>query len=123
MSNFESVKKFMQTFGQEVKEKAEFPKEKIITLRYDLIEEELTELKDAINKRDIKEVADALTDILYVTYGAGHAFGINLDKCFNEVQNSNMSKLGDDGKPIYNEKGKVMKGPNYFKPNLKKIVA
>ena len=123
MSNFESVKKFMQTFGQEVKEKAEFPKEKIINLRYDLIEEELVELKDAINKRDIKEVADALTDILYVTYGAGHAFGINLDKCFNEVQNSNMSKLGDDGKPIYNEKGKVMKGPNYFKPNLKKIVA
>ncbi len=122
MSNFESVKKFMQTFGQEVKEKAEFPKEKIITLRYDLIEEELTELKDAINKRDIKEVADALTDILYVTYGAGHAFGINLDKCFNEVQNSNMSKLGEDGKPIYNEKGKVMKGPNYFKPNLKKFV-
>jgi len=123
MSNFESVKKFMQTFGQEVKEKAEFPKEKIITLRYDLIEEELTELKDAINKRDIKEVADALTDILYVTYGAGHAFGINLDKCFNEVQNSNMSKLGEDGKPIYNEKGKVMKGPNYFKPNLRKFVA
>ena len=122
MSNFESVKKFMQTFGQEVKEKAEFPKEKIITLRYDLIEEERTELKDAINKRDIKEVADALTDILYVTYGAGHAFGINLDKCFNEVQNSNMSKLGEDGKPIYNEKGKVMKGPNYFKPNLKKFV-
>ena len=123
MSNFESVKKFMQTFGQEVKEKAEFPKEKIITLRYDLIEEELTELKDAINKRDIKEVADALTDILYVTYGAGHAFGINLDKWFIEVQNSNMSKLGEDGKPIYNEKGKVMKGPNYFKPNLKKFVA
>ena len=123
MSNFESVKKFMQTFGQEVKEKAEFPKEKIINLRYDLIEEELVELKDAINKRDIKEVADALTDILYVTYGAGHAFGINLDKCFNEVQNSNMSKLGEDGKPIYNEKGKVMKGPNYFKPNLKKFVA
>ena len=123
MSNFESVKKFMQTFGQEVKEKAEFPKEKIINLRYDLIEEELIELKDAINKRDIKEVADALTDILYVTYGAGHAFGINLDKCFNEVQNSNMSKLGEDGKPIYNEKGKVMKGPNYFKPNLKKFVA
>ena len=123
MSNFESVKKFMQTFGQEVKEKAEFPKEKIITLRYDLIEEELKELKDAINKRDIKEVADALTDILYVTYGAGHAFGINLDKCFHEVQNSNMSKLGEDGKPIYDEKGKVMKGPNYFKPNLNKFVA
>ena len=122
MSNFERVKKFMKTFGQEVKEKAEFPKEKIITLRYDLIEEELTELKDAINKRDIKEVADALTDILYVTYGAGHAFGINLDKCFNEVQNSNMSKLGEDGKPIYNDKGKVMKGPNYFKPDLSKYI-
>ena len=123
MSNFKSVKKFMQTFGQEVKEKAEFPKEKIINLRYDLIEEELKELKDAINKRDIKEVADALTDILYVTYGAGHAFGINLDECFHEVQNSNMSKLGEDGKPIYDEKGKVMKGPNYFKPNLNKFVA
>jgi len=122
MSNFESVKKFMQTFGQEVKEKAEFPKEKIITLRYDLIEEELTELKDAINKRDIKEVADALTDILYVTYGAGHAFGINLDKCFNEVQESNMSKLGSDGKPIYHESGKVLKGPNYFKPDLSKFL-
>ena len=122
MSNFESVKKFMQAFGQEVKEKAEFPKEKIINLRYDLIEEELIELKDAINKRDIKEVADALTDILYVTYGAGHAFGINLDKCFDEVQNSNMSKLDPDGKPIYNDFGKVMKGPNFFKPNLKKFL-
>ncbi len=123
MSNFDSVKKFMKTFGQEVKEKAEFPTEKITALRYDLINEELAELKDAIDKRDIKEVADALTDILYVTYGAGHAFGINLDKCFEEVQNSNMSKLGEDGKPIYNDKGKVMKGPNYFKPNLNKFVA
>ena len=123
MSNFESVKKFMITFGQEIKEKAEFPKEEIISLRYDLIKEELEELKEAMDKRDIKEVADALTDILYVTYGAGHSFGINLDKCFKEVQNSNMSKLGEDGKPIYNEKGKVMKGPNYFKPNLSKFVA
>ena len=123
MSNFEHVKKFMKTFGQEVKEKAEFPSDKITSLRYDLIREELTELKDAIDKKDIKEVADALTDILYVTYGAGHAFGINLDKCFAEVQSSNMSKLGVDGKPIYNEKGKVMKGPNYFKPDLKKFVA
>ena len=123
MSNFESVKKFMETFGQEVKEKPGFPNNKIISLRYDLINEELAELKDAINKKDIKEVADALTDILYVTYGAGHAFGIDLDKCFKEVQNSNMSKLGEDGKPIYNEKGKVMKGPNYFKPNLRKFVA
>ena len=123
MSNFESVKTFMKTFGQEVKEKAEFPSDKITTLRYDLINEELTELKEAINNKDIKEVADALTDILYVTYGAGHAFGINLDKCFKEVQNSNMSKLGNDGKPIYNDKGKVMKGPNYFKPDLNKFVA
>ena len=123
MSNFESVKKFMETFGQEVKEKAEFPSNKITNLRYELIKEELDELKDAIEKKDIKEVADALTDILYVTYGAGHAFGINLDKCFEEVQNSNMSKLGADGKPIYNEKGKVMKGPNYFKPDLNKFVA
>ncbi len=122
MTNFESVKKFMKTFGQEVKEKAEFPSDKISSLRFDLIEEELLELKDAINKKNIKEVADALTDILYVTYGAGHAFGIDLDKCFIEVQNSNMSKLGEDGKPIYNEKGKVMKGPNYFKPNLNKFV-
>ncbi len=122
MSNFESVKKFMKTFGQEVKEKAEFPSDKITSLRYDLINEEVAEFKEAIDKKDIKEVADALTDILYVTYGAGHAFGINLDKCFEEVQNSNMSKLGDDGKPIYNENGKVMKGPNYFKPNLEKIV-
>ena len=123
MSNFESVKKFMETFGQEIKEKADFPNDKIISLRYELIKEELGELKEAIDKRNIKEVADALTDILYVTYGAGHSFGINLDKCFREVQNSNMSKLGIDGKPIYDEKGKVMKGPNYFKPNLGKFVA
>ena len=123
MTNFERVRKFMETFGQEVKKKAEFPNEKIIALRYDLIKEELEELKLAIDNNDIKEVADALTDILYVTYGAGHAFGINLDKCFNEVQNSNMSKLGLDGKPIFNEKGKVMKGPNYFKPDLNKFVA
>ena len=122
MSNFERVKKFMKTFGQEVKEKAEFPSDKIMSLRYELIREELTELKEAIDSRDIKEVADALTDILYVTYGAGHAFGINLDKCFEEVQNSNMSKLGQDGKPIYNEKGKVLKGPNYFKPDLTKFI-
>ena len=123
MSNFESVKKFMETFGQEVKEKAGFPSDKIISLRYELINEELEELKNAINNKNIKEVADALTDILYVTYGAGHAFGINLDKCFKEVQNSIMSKLGNDGKPIYNDKGKVMKGPNYFKPNLNKFLA
>ena len=123
MSNFDNVKKFMETFGQEVKEKAEFPNEKITLLRYDLIREELEEFKEAISKKDIKEVADALTDILYVTYGAGHAFGINLDKCFQEVQSSNMSKLGDDGKPIFNDKGKVMKGPNYLKPDLKKFVA
>ena len=123
MSNFESVKKFMETFGQEIKEKAGFPDDKITSLRYELIKEELDELKEAIDSKDIKEVADALTDILYVTYGAGHAFGINLDKCFEEVQNSNMSKLGSDGKPIYNDKGKVMKGPNYFKPDLNKFVA
>ena len=123
MSNFEKVKKFMETFGQEVKEKAGFPSEEITSLRYDLIREELEEFKAAIEKKDIAEAADALTDILYVTYGAGHAFGINLDKCFEEVQNSNMSKLGDDGKPIYNENGKVMKGPKYFKPNLKKFIA
>ncbi len=122
MTNFEKVKKFMQVFGQEVKTTAAFPGEKIVKLRCDLIDEELTELKMAIKKKDIVEVADALTDILYVTYGAGHAFGINLDKCFKEVQNSNMSKLGKDEKPIYNEKGKVMKGPNYFKPNFKKIL-
>ena len=123
MTNFESVKKFMETFGQEIKEKASFPDDKITSLRYDLIEEELKELKEAMDKKDIKEVADALTDILYVTYGAGHAFGIDLDKCFEEVQNSNMSKLGSNGKPIYNDKGKVMKGPNYFKPDLGKFVA
>ena len=123
MSNFERVKKFMETFGQEIKEKASFPNDKITSLRYELIKEELNEFKEAIDKKDIKEVADALTDILYVTYGAGHAFGIDLDKCFEEVQNSNMSKLGKDGKPIYNENGKVMKGPNYFKPNLNKFVA
>ena len=123
MTNFENVKKFMQTFGQEVRTEASFPSDKIIKLRLDLIREELSELKEAVAKKDIKEVADALTDILYVTYGAGHAFGINLDKCFEEVQNSNMSKLGADGKPIYNEHGKVMKGPSYFKPNLNKFVA
>ena len=122
MTNFESVKKFMETFGQEIREKASFPNDKIISLRYELIKEELEEFKDAIDKKDIKEVADALTDILYVTYGAGHAFGINLDKCFEEVQNSNMSKLDDNGKPIYNESGKVMKGPKYFKPDLSKFV-
>ena len=123
MSNFKRVRKFMETFGQEVKQKAGFPNDKISTLRYDLIKEELEELRIAIERKDIKEVADALTDILYVTYGAGHSFGINLDKCFEEVQSSNMSKLGDDGRPIYNDKGKVMKGPNYFKPDLKKFVA
>ncbi len=122
MSNFDKVKKFMQTFGQEVNSSPSFPKEKIVKLRYELIKEELSELNKAIEDKNIEEVADALTDILYVTYGAGHAFGINLDRCFEEVQNSNMSKLGDDGKPIYNEKGKVMKGPNYFKPNLKKTI-
>ena len=123
MTNFESVRKFMETFGQEIKEKADFPNEETISLRYELIQEELRELKEAIERKDIREVADALTDILYVTYGAGHAFGINLDKCFKEVQNSNMSKLGKDGKPIYNAQGKVMKGPSYFKPNLSKFVA
>ena len=123
MTNFESVRKFMETFGQEIKEKAGFPKDKITSLRYELIKEELSELKEAMDKKDLKEVADALTDILYVTYGAGHAFGINLDKCFKEVQNSNMSKLNSDGKPIYNDKGKVMKGPNYFKPDFSKFVA
>ena len=122
MSNFNKVKTFMNTYGQEVKNTPEFPDSKIVQLRIDLIQEELTELKEAINKNDIIEVADALTDILYVTYGAGHSFGVDLDSCFNEVQNSNMSKLGDDGKPIYNESGKVMKGPNYFKPNIKKII-
>ena len=122
MTNFEKVGLFMNTFGQEVKKKPSFSATKINDLRYNLIKEELDELKDALNKKDIVEVADALTDILYVTYGAGHAFGINLDKCFDEVQKSNMSKLDVSGKPIYNESGKVMKGPNYFKPNLKKII-
>ena len=122
MSNFNSVKKFINTVGQEIKDKPALPEKKTVELRYELIHEELMELKEAIEQKDLKEVADALTDILYLTYGAGHAFGINLDKCFEEVQNSNMSKLGDDGKPIYNEKGKVMKGPNYFKPNLAKFV-
>ena len=122
MSNFNKVKTFMNTYGQDVKEKAEFPENKIAQLRIDLIEEELNELKEAIKNKDIVEVADALTDILYVTYGAGHSFGVNLDECFDEVQRSNMSKLGEDGKPIYNDSGKVMKGPNYFAPNLKKIV-
>ena len=122
MSNFLKVKKFLDTYGQAVKSKAEFPNEKVVKLRFNLIKEELEELKDAIKQNDLLEVADALTDILYVTYGAGHAFGINLDKCFNEVQKSNMSKLGADGKPIYNENGKVMKGPKYFKPDLKQFL-
>jgi predicted HAD superfamily Cof-like phosphohydrolase len=122
MSNFNKVKTFMETFGQEVKTKPSFSTDKINSLRYDLIKEELEELKEAIENKDLLEVADALTDILYVTYGAGHAFGIDLDKCFEEVQNSNMSKLGEDGKPIYNESGKVMKGPQYFKPDLTKFV-
>ena len=122
MSNFDDVKTFMQTFGQEVKIKAEFPKEKIIKLRYNLIKEELNELHNAIETKNLKEIADALTDILYVTYGAGHAYGIDLDKCFKEVQKSNMSKLGEDGKPIYNEKGKVMKGSKYFEPNLRQFI-
>ena len=122
MTNFEKVKKFMETFGQEIKEKTEFPNEKITSLRLDLIKEELEELKEAMENKDLLEVADALTDILYVTYGAGHAFGIDLDKCFEEVQSSNMSKLGEDGNPIYNESGKVMKGPKYFKPDLTKFV-
>ena len=122
MSNFNKVKVFMETFGQEVKSKASFPDQKIQNLRYDLIKEELEELKDALDQKNLKEVADALTDILYVTYGAGHAFGIDLDKCFAEVQNSNMSKLDENGNPIYNENGKVMKGPNYFKPNLQKFI-
>ena len=122
MTNFNEVKKFMETFGQEVKTKAEFPSEKIVKLRYDLIKEELDEFEEAIKTKNLKEIADSLTDILYVTYGAGHAFGIDLDKCFDEVQRSNMSKLGEDGKPIYNEGGKVMKGPKYFEPNLKKFV-
>ena len=122
MTNFASVKKFMETFGQEVKEKAEFPSNKIVKLRYDLIKEELDEFEQAIKDKNLKEIAESLTDILYVTYGAGHAFGIDLDKCFDEVQRSNMSKLGQDGKPIYNENGKVMKGPNYFEPDLGKFL-
>ena len=123
MTNFEKVGLFMTTFGQEVKKKPGFGSNKINNLRVNLIEEELDEFKEAISKKNLKEAADALTDILYVTYGAGHAFGINLDNCFEEVQKSNMSKLGDDGKPIYNEHGKVMKGPTYFKPDLKKFVS
>ena len=123
MSNFSKVGIFMKTFGQEVKNKPSFSTDKINKLRLDLIKEELSELTDAMNNKDLLEVADALTDILYVTYGAGHAFGIDLDKCFEEVQNSNMSKLDDNGKPIYNDAGKVMKGPNYFKPDLSKFVS
>ena len=122
MTNFEKVGLFMTTFGQEVKKKSELSSDKINLLRLSLIQEELDELTKAINENDILEVADALTDILYVTYGAGHAFGVDLDKCFDEVQKSNMSKLGDDGKPIYNENGKVLKGPNYFKPDLSKFL-
>ena len=123
MSNFNKVGTFMKTFGQEVKSKPSFSINKINKLRIDLIKEELDELQEAMKNNDLLEVADALTDILYVTYGAGHAFGIDLDKCFEEVQNSNMSKLDENGKPIYNESGKVMKGPNYFKPNLSKFVS
>ena len=122
MSNFNKVKTFMETFGQEVKSKPSLSNDKVIGLRYDLIKEELEELKVAMKNKDLLEVADALTDILYVAYGAGHAFGIDLDKCFEEVQNSNMSKLGEDGNPIYNEDGKVMKGPKYFKPDLGKFI-
>ncbi len=122
MSNFSQVGVFMKTFGQEVKDKPSFSTDKINKLRLDLIKEELNELTEAMNNKDLLEVADALTDILYVTYGAGHAFGIDLDKCFEEVQNSNMSKLDENGNPIYNETGKVMKGPNYFKPDLSKFV-
>ena len=123
MTNFDKVGTFMKTFGQEVKTKPSFSTDKINKLRLDLINEELTELTEAMNNKDLLEVADALTDILYVTYGAGHAFGIDLDKCFDEVQNSNMSKLDENGEPIYNESGKVMKGPNYFKPDLSKFVS
>ena len=122
MSNFEDVKIFMDTFGQMVRTKPKFPNEKTMQLRYELIKEELNELEEAMKTKNLKEIADALTDILYVTYGAGYAYGINLDKCFKEVQRANMSKLGKDGKPIYNEKGKVMKGPNYREPNLKQFV-
>ena len=123
MSNFNKVGTFMKTFGQEVKTKPSFSTDKINKLRIDLIKEELDELQEAMKNNDLLEVADALTDILYVTYGAGHAFGVDLDKCFDEVQNSNMSKLGENGEPIYNESGKVMKGPNYFKPDLSKFVS
>ena len=122
MTNFEKVGFFMKTFGQDVKQSSSFSSDKINALRVSLIKEELDELIEAMNKKDLVEVADALTDILYVTYGAGHAFGINLDECFEEVQNSNMSKLDNNGKPIYNDKGKVMKGPNYFKPDLSKYI-
>ena len=122
MTNFEKVGTFMKTFGQDVKKNPSFSTDKINHIRISLIKEELDELIEAMNKKDLVEVADALTDILYVTYGAGHAFGINLDKCFEEVQNSNMSKLDDNGKPIYNDNGKVMKGPNYFKPDLSKYI-
>ena len=122
MSNFEDVKIFMETFGQMVRTKPKFPDEKTMQLRYELIKEELNELEEAMKTKNLKEIADALTDILYVTYGAGYAYGINLDKCFKEVQRANMSKLGKDGKPIFNEKGKVMKGPNYSEPNLKQFV-
>jgi len=123
MSNFNKVGTFMKTFGQEVKTKPSLSSDKINKLRIDLIKEELDELQEAMKNNDLLEVADALTDILYVTYGAGHAFGIDLDKCFDEVQNSNMSKLDENGKPIYNDSGKVMKGPNYFKPDLSKFVS
>ena len=123
MTNFQKVGLFMRTFGQEVKTRPSLSSEKINKLRTSLINEELEELKEAFKNEDLKEVVDALTDILYVTYGAGHAFGVDLDKCFEEVQKSNMSKLGADGKPIYNDKGKVMKGPNYFKPDLTKFIA
>ena len=122
MSNFEDVKKFINTFSQIVRTKPQFPDDKTMQLRFDLIKEELNELEHAMKTKNLKEIADALTDILYVTYGAGYAYGINLDKCFKEVQRANMSKLGNDGKPIYNEKGKVMKGPNYSEPNLKRFV-
>jgi len=122
MSNFEDVKTFMETFGQMVRTKPQFPDKETMQLRYDLIEEELKELEQAMKTKNLKEIADALTDILYVTYGAGHAFGINLDRCFDEVQQSNMSKLDDNGNPIYNDSGKVMKGPKYFKPDLSKFI-
>ena len=122
MTNFQKVKKFMKTFGQEVKSRPSFSSEKINELRFNLIKEELDEFKQALDNNDLLETADALTDILYVTYGAGHAFGIDLDACFQEVQNSNMSKLGENGKPIFNDQGKVMKGPNYFKPDLSKYI-